>query len=238
VWTNDEGETETFPSVTTILSRVLAKPAIPRWAARSCGEYVRDNMRRLYSISRDDPELVVELVKAAPWKIRDAAADRGTLVHALAEAIALDQTPTVPPELEGYVRAYENWVADFQVEYVAAEASVYSREIGYAGTLDAIVRVPSLGQILVDFKTGKDVYPEAALQLTAYRWADFIGMPDGSEVYMPDIDGSYVLHLMDGKYHFVSVKDDRARWLSVVDLFHWSNEKGVVGATVSPGAML
>ena len=45
---------------------------------------------------------------------------------------------------------------------------------GYAGTIDAIAIKPDRpedGIYLIDYKTGKKIYPETALQLTAYRKA-------------------------------------------------------------------
>lgn len=241
VW-GGTGETETFDSVTTILGRVLAKPAIAPWAARTCGEYVRDNMRSLRRVWDSDPEAIVAMVKQAPWKVRDDAAERGTLVHTLAEMATLGQAPSVPDEVKGYVAGWTAWVDDYRVKFVAAEGTVYHRGHGYAGTFDCIVETPSLGQILVDYKTGKDIYPEAAKQLTAYRNAEFVGLPDGrTEAPMPEVEGTYVLHLMDGDYDLVPVRSDasqREAWAHVLALFRDSQRSDLIGASMGQGGRL
>jgi hypothetical protein len=242
------GELETFFSVTTILSRVLAKPAIPGWAARTCGEYVAENMNRLYAVWKNDRATVVKMVKEAPWSQRDSAAVRGTGVHDLLEQLALGQSPTIPGYAQPYVDAWQRWRDRFGVEPVATEATVYDRRRGYAGTLDLIADAGDLGRILVDYKTSKDVYSEATLQLTAYRWAEFVGMPDGrTEEPMPEVTGTYVLRLSpdttDG-FDFVPVKSDQLqelRWNSVLDLFAWTLQDDLIGASMGeppPPALL
>lgn len=221
-----------FVSVTNVLSRVLAKPALVPWASRTCGEYVRDNMGRLYGTWRRDAESVVDLVKNAPNEVRDAAAHRGTLVHALVEATALGQTPSVPPELKGFINSWVNWVSDYHVAFEVSEGTVYNREHGYAGTFDLIAYTTSLGRILVDYKTGKDVYPEAAKQLTAYRHGEFIGLPDGSEGEMPEVDGTYVLRLSPDGYDVVPVRSDASQWeawLAILHLYHDMQRTDLVG---------
>lgn len=235
VW-DGSGMTETFDSVTTILNRVLNKPAITGWATRSCGEFVADNMGRLYGVWKEDREALVEMVRQSPWKRRDGAAERGSKVHAIAEARALGQTVIVPEALAGYVHGWEEWVAAFSPTFLAAEATCYSREHGYAGTFDLICETERTGRILLDYKTAKDVYPEASLQLTAYRGAEFVGMPDGTEEPMPEVEGTYVLLLKaDGEWDLVPVRSDSwqwLRWCSVLDLFRWTRETDLIGASV------
>lgn len=237
VWGHTD-RTESFDSVTTILAKVLAKPAIAPWAARTCGEYVRDNMGFLYGCWKNDRDSVVDLIKQAPWKVRDAAADRGTLVHALAEAVTLGQDPTIPPELAGHVASWQAWREDHEVEFLAAEATCYNRYLHYAGTFDAIVEATVRGErqrCLVDYKTGKDVYPEAAFQLTAYRMAEFIGLPDGTEEEMPEVDGTYVLRLSADDYDMVPVKSDdlmRNNWVIMCELYSELGRSDLLGASV------
>jgi hypothetical protein len=81
---------------------------------------------------------------------------------------------------------------------------------------------------LLDMKTGKGVYPEVALQLAAYRNAEFIGLADGSEAEMPDVDACAVLHLPEaGGYELVDVRADAdvfRTFLYVREVFRWQNE--------------
>jgi hypothetical protein len=134
---------------------------------------------------------------------------------------------------------FKHFLADHQPEFVATEASVYSRTQRYAGTLDAIVRLN--GQlIIVDYKTrggtnyplsGQTkgaIYPDDALQLAAYRHADFIGLPDGSEQAMYETDGAAILLLTDTGYQFMEVDagDETFQFfLYVREVFRWQQEK-------------
>jgi hypothetical protein len=94
--------------------------------------------------------------------------------------------------MAGFDRFLNTYEPTFEVGM--AEASVFNRAQRYAGTLDALGSIDGR-RLLFDWKSGKSVYPEVALQLAAYRHAEFIGMPDGSEFPMPAVDGAVVLHL-------------------------------------------
>ena len=78
----------------------------------------------------------------------------------------------------------QEFLFDFEPEVYWSEATVYSREYGYAGTADLICKIrigDSLLPAIVDFKTGKAIYNDTAMQLTAYARADFVGLDDGKE---------------------------------------------------------
>lgn len=225
-----DGTTLSLPSVTTILSTVLAKPALPRWAAKECGSYAADNIHVLAQIeAHEGPQAVAKMVANAPWATRDAAAAKGSLVHELIEAMTLDQAPTVPVEVSGYVRAWEQWLTDFGPHPIVAEAMVAGD--GYAGTLDQICEIGS-ERWLIDYKTGKGIYPEVSLQLTAYAGAEHIVV--GGELHeMYPIDRLGVLHLQDGKYEFREVDRCPGMWSRVLDLYSWITDESPIGAPLT-----
>jgi hypothetical protein len=139
--------------------------------------------------------------------------------------------------------AFTLFVRDYEPEYLATEASVYSRKWHYAGTLDAIVKIDNR-TLLLDAKTGKGVYPEVALQLAAYRYADFIGAPDGSEEPMYPVDGCAVLHLpAEGPtYQLVDVRADEQifkSFLYALEVFMWQEDysKGVLLGPLQTGGL-
>jgi hypothetical protein len=133
----------------------------------------------------------------------------------------------IPEELRPYVSGFLKWNDLWLPRFVNVEFTVYSREFGYAGTSDAlvmiwcqrredgelvpgpredgrVVRLPHTGwaRSIVDFKTG-NLYEEAALQVASYAKAEFIGLPDGSELPMPKVDHAALLYLKeDGSYEF------------------------------------
>jgi hypothetical protein len=154
------------------------------------------------------PEAAVDLLKRSPYAKRDSAANLGTEVHKWAESIILGAPkPVVPPEQRPFVSAFERFLADHRPEYLASEAPVFNRGEWYAGTLDAIVAIAGRRYVL-DYKTGNGVYADAFVQLAAYRHADFLGLPDGTEHPMEPVDGCLVLHLRPTGYRLLQCAID------------------------------
>jgi hypothetical protein len=215
-----------FPSVTAIIKGGVPAPFLTQWAAKAAAEYAIANLDRLAALP---PGQAVREVKRAPWRQRDQAADLGTAVHAVIEADASSHPrPTLPAEARPWVAAFDQFAADHRPAWIASEATVFSRRYGYAGTLDAIVGLTGRpGLVLLDVKTGRGVYPEAALQLAAYAHAEFIGRPDGAEVPLPPIDSGAVLHLRPAGYQLVPVPVGQAvleAFLAALAVFRWTTD--------------
>lgn len=215
---------ENYWSVTTILGGGLPKPALLPWGIKSVAEGAVDDrvvLRALLDKCETPGECrsgsycaacdeTVRFLKGKPYAHRDRAADLGTYVHDAAEAYVLGKPfPEWPLMVRPRMEAFERFLADYTPKYEATEASVYNRTEHYAGTLDAIATIAGR-KLLLDTKTGKGVYPEVGLQLAAYRHAEFIGLPDGSETAMPAVDGAAVLHLPEsGGYELLEVRADQ-----------------------------
>jgi hypothetical protein len=219
-WRNDN-----YWSVTTILGGGLPKPALLPWGIKSVAEGAVTKRNILLEMLGEckTPKVcqegnfceacdqTVRWLKSTPYAHRDRAADLGTFVHSAAEAYVLKKPfPTWPPLVAARMEAFEQFLTDYQPVYEATEASVYNRTEKYAGTLDGIATIAGR-KILLDTKTGKGVYPEVGLQLAAYRYAEFIGLPDGSEEPMHEVQGAAVLHLPEsGGYQLIEVLADQA----------------------------
>lgn len=100
----------------------------------------------------------------------ESARALGSAVHAAIHY--LDESDldwdTVTPELTGYVRAWEKFKLETQIEIELREYRVFNRIFGYAGTLDRTARLNwEPGTWLLDAKTGahEDWH---ALQSAAY----------------------------------------------------------------------
>lgn len=198
-----------YPSVTTILNATMPKPALVGWAARSTAEWAVDHRAEWTDIS--DRQAAVDLLKGAPFRDRDKAGEVGTAVHRYAEQIARgEDVSDIGEEVRPFVPHYSRFLADWNPTYIETEATVFSLEMGYAGTLDAIARIPGLGVVLLDTKTSRaGVFPETALQLAAYEAADFIGRNDGTtEDEMPEVEQTVVLHLRPDGYRLVPLRVD------------------------------
>ena len=214
---------EEFPSVTSVLGTALAKPGLTSWAAREAAEFAVAHLGLLGTL---DADAAVDLVRGAPWRHRDRAADLGSLLHEVVEARLLGvEPPEVGDEHRPRVAALDDWLARWSPdEVLCAEVTVYSRRHGYAGTLDMLVR--RAGETwLLDVKTGKAVYSEVALQLAAYRHAEFVGAPSGQELPVPEVDRCGVLHLRQRSWELVPVDVGDDEWVAfraALRLARWS----------------
>lgn len=132
------------------------------------------------------------------------------------------------PELAPYLEHFLRFEAEWEPEWTASEMVVANPEHGYAGTLDYLIKasgrigdalratgwsVDPDGDLMGDTKTGGEwdrvtaqghvhgVYPEAGLQMSAYRRAKWCWLRDGSRVPMPPVaEVGVVLHLRPEGY--------------------------------------
>ena len=207
-----------YPSVTTILS-VLAKPALIHWAAKTSA-----------SLVLDDPMQYDTAEKAAGgiYAARDKAADRGSMVHSLIEALfkgAAVETETMPEHVRGYYAAFWRWVKTVDPKPVYAEATVYNDEFGYAGTTDLVAAFPDKSLRLIDFKTSGAIYRESSLQLEAYRRAGWI-LPRGTQatpILMPPVSETAIVRLdSDGSFEYRTMNGNFEAFLAAKTLWEWS----------------
>jgi hypothetical protein len=163
----------------------------------------------------------IEYLKGAPNRSRDTSAELGTHIHDEIERMILSGEPSssYPLPIRRQMENFRAWCEEFNPEWEASELRAYSRTHGYAGTLDAIAVIDGTRYIL-DVKSGKGVYPSAALQLAAYAHADFTVIdkfhpgsiqvtpnrgrryyewsgPAQDEYPLPDIEAAGVLHIRE-----------------------------------------
>jgi hypothetical protein len=198
--------------VTTILSKGLPKPAIPYWAAKSVAEYVIRNPAGVEQLRTMGEGPAIAALKQIPWQKRDEAAVRGTDVHALAERIIHGETVDVPDHLAGHVDGYVRWLAAFDVQPLLTEQPVAHRKWRYGGKFDALVTIGRgkwAGRSpLLDWKTSSGVYGETALQTAAYANAEFYAPDTDTEIPMPHIDCTGVVHITEGETVFYPLAED------------------------------
>lgn len=139
-----------IPGVTTVLN-ILAKPALIQWA----WELGRQNL---------------------DWReVRDSAGDIGTLAHFLIMCHLKGETPDTseysPADIEkatNCLNKFKNWLKEHPISPVMIETPLVSEKYKFGGTLDLFAEYN--GEfVLVDFKTGKAIYPEMLYQVAAYQ---------------------------------------------------------------------
>src|SRR5262245_49404625 len=179
-----------LPSVTTVLE-IIAKPALGPWYAKEERRYFETAMLEVLSQpGARDPEYVLAAVAEAVTGVK--AADRekqralmiGTAIHAGIEwhlrcRLGEDagDEPRLPDAAALPVESWKDVPTSVALEPLAIERTVYCEACGYAGTLDLYARVRGVLTVL-DWKSGKAIYPEAFLQNVAYRHAaGRLGLP-------------------------------------------------------------
>lgn len=260
---------ETFDSVTTILSGGIPKPALKAWGERLVAETAVKRLEQWQGMTAQE---AVDWLKRAPFRETDRAAIQGSDVHdwcekhVLGVGLSVDDLKEDDPK-RPYLEGFLSFLAEWKPRYEMTEATVYNRKIGVAGTLDFLawlsldhltaLHMPGnwldetfeprpTGEVLMlgDIKTGKGVYGEVALQLAAYRLAEFIGMPDGTEVPVPKVAGCVVLHLTPTGYELVPVIAGETefryfRYAQMVREFDQIHGKNVLGTALPcAGALL
>ena len=172
------------------------KSALKFWAARMCAEYADQNWGTLTTaLDR------VDLIKGAPFRRADKAADAGNIVHDWIDVfIKTGQSPEpktvnfATSTVRNMWQSFTRFVDVYKPVFTDAEFTVWSDTYGYAGTMDWSARIGDW-HVLGDTKTGKGVYPEVGLQISAGAFADYKIEPDGSQREIPRYDRYAVLHV-------------------------------------------
>ena len=212
-----------YVSVTTAIGEGIPKPQLNKWFVRNMAETAAKFRETLANM---DEEEAKEWLLAYRSPSDGSAAILGSSIHGIIEKIAKNEPHKEPTEEEApFVEAFMKFLKKHKPTVIEAEATVFSHEYGYAGTMDAMMEIN--GDVyVVDTKTGKGVWPEAALQLAAYRHADFFGRPDGTEDPIPPCSGGLVLHLRPTGYKVIPVDTGPEvfdTFLSALDVFRWTN---------------
>jgi len=218
-------EGKTYPGVTGILKIIDKSDALMGWAARNTAEAavaLMETMPALYA-SVGPEGIVKALTSRANWK-RDEAASLGSDVHSWAELVTRGETlPILPEGVRAHVLGYLDWWKESGWTLRVSEAMVVSPEMGYGGTIDLLARDRDGKTVLADLKTGRGIYSEAVLQLTAYGMATWIG--HGDNVYkMPAPDRYVILHVTREGVREVEVEVgslEREAWAAAITLAAW-----------------
>lgn len=199
-----------IPGVTTLIKGGLPAPALMYWSARSVAEYVYDNPEDVEALRRMGRGPMVQALKEVPWQKRDTAGERGTDIHALAEALVAGHEADVPEELQGYVQAALNFMSEWDIEPLIVEGRVAHRAHWWAGTGDLWARCGDGRTAYFDYKSAASgIWPETAFQAAAYTHAEFY--VDGDEEKpLPAVDFAAAVWLQPGEYQVIPLKADEA----------------------------
>jgi hypothetical protein len=237
--------------VTTILGDGVPKPALINWAANATADAA---INRWDELATMPPAARLKALQGARYEDKDRAAKRGTEVHALAEKLVMGQAVQAPDDIAGHVEAYARFLDEFSVKALHVEFSIASVRWGYAGTGDLIADLllpgessvpdewkPFLGgqiRLLLDTKTARSgIYGETALQLAAYRYAEFL-IDGGVDLPMPEVDACAAIHVRGDGYDLIPVtagEQQHKQFLYAQQVgFFTSTSRDLIGAPVVP----
>lgn len=225
------------PGVTTIIDSGLPKPALINWAANATAEYAVDHWEDLADLK---PAARLKRLQGARYESKDAAARRGTEVHAAAEQLLAGKSVQVPEEIAGHVESYARFLDEFKVEPIHVEFSCVSYLWGYAGTADLCARLilpeKGLKTLLMDLKTTRSgIFGDVGLQLAAYRYPD-VWIVDGEEIDPVEVDYCAGIHVRADGYDLVPVEageQQHKAFLYAMKVGEFSNgSRDLVGAPI------
>lgn len=215
----------TVTSVTSAIKHGLPKPYLVGWSAKATAEAaIKDHDVIDLMLKKGDKKGALQHIKGARYRNMNEKADRGNIVHSAIDAY-LSGTPWTTKQIEermeevdiphymrestrGMINGVMGFLFDSEPEIYFNEATLYSRQHGYAGTADIGGKLfvgKTRNNAIIDVKTSPRIYDEVALQLVAYARADFVGHNDGTEgelipgggdiqygiVIRPKADGTY-----------------------------------------------
>lgn len=173
----------------------------------------------------------------APWETEPATAEelsriyatRGPMgLHVHAVTAAYPGTVACPSEVCGgecgaYRAQFGRFVETYRPVFLRRETPVFSRSHGYAGTPDWIAVIGD--RVLIgETKTGR-AYPQVALQLAGYRYAEFTIDADGTETPVPQCSGGVVLSLFPDSYELRDVRCDDDVFQAFLSLRNFHDHK-------------
>jgi len=139
-----------LPGVTTVLG-VLNKPALVPWANNLglAGINVREYVDILATVGKIGHDMICCHNKGVKF---EANGERADLID----------------KAENCFLSYLAWEKQHKVEPILCEEPLVSERYGFGGTVDMLARVDGV-ETIVDYKTGKAIYPEHIYQVAAYR---------------------------------------------------------------------
>lgn len=208
--------TEPYLSVTSALG-VINKPQLAYWYGQ-----------QVYYAVAANPSLDEKAALAAPYKTSNDAKERGSTIHTIIEAFKSTEKhiENIPAHIQPYAFAFYDFMRDHNPTMIAQEKTVFNDTHRIAGTLDIYCKIGET-EMIVDVKTGKDIYQEAGLQLSAYaQMLRSEGKPVKSIAVLlleTGTDGKPT-----GKYKFQTMTEDFDAFLAAKKLYEYVNRERLI----------
>ena len=241
-------------SVTTITKKAFGiGEGLANWIGSTVANAAVEEVEAWQAIERSaGRDEAVKYLAGVRYRKTEQARTRGTRFHTYAENLALGRDPgELEPLLVPYAEQLARWFHHFHPTFLMAEAPVYNIERGYAGTTDGVMELGGK-RVIFDYKTtehgplsekNRPPWPEAALQLCAYRRATEVGLlreevttergryyiydPTAAHEPMPEVDGALVIVISPHDCRAIPVVTDDSVWhafLIAMEAARWQEE--------------
>ena len=155
----------------------------------------------------------------------------GTGVHDYILDRSKGKKPKVASKYARPVANYEKFRKVFKPKTLLADAMVYSLKHGYAGTLDEVAEIGDK-QVLIDWKTSKELYPDYKMQVEAYYRAIIEMLTTDVTVALPAVHELWLVQLdkekeFDEKKHVLKFEPNIERFKAFLGLrsyFYWNKQ--------------
>ena len=159
-----------------------------------------------------------EVYKDAPTWQMEAAADRGTKVHAATEALDVSGRAEIESDYLPYLQAYALFLREHEAAWELSETAMYHPEHRYAGTIDRYGMVDEK-KTLLDIKTTYRVMkPLCLASLNLYRMM--------LQARGKTVEQLMILHLKkDGTYKLIRFEENDAVPMALLTLHNLTKPK-------------
>lgn len=168
---------DALPSVTRKLDIIGGDKteALMGWAVKESLRHVSDFLtQHAVEGCYITPGLIEEAVKVGrkrPEKIKDAAGELGTRIHAcIDEWILTGKTRTLTVDEATAFKNFRGFVDKARLKFICGDLAVASVKYRYGGRLDALAMMGNK-LVLLDWKTSNAIRDDYALQVAGYRLA-------------------------------------------------------------------
>jgi hypothetical protein len=182
-------------------NKIITKEGDTRWYSVAKSKSWVPSVTSILSIADKGKYFQKWLANQGSWenacKVRDKAAERGTIVHEISEDLLNGEEVVLDsgPEIIKRVMCLEEWYNQYQPEIIMQETMLAFPGIRFAGRFDILARIDNKN-VLIDIKTG-NYYKSHDLQASMYKilWDTIIEDTGAGKEFM--IDEMYGLYLND-----------------------------------------
>ena len=213
-------------------NKVISKEGATRWYSIAGSKQWVPSVTSILSVADKGEYFHKWLANQGSWenacKVRDKAAQRGTIVHEISEDLLNGEEIILDagPEIIKRIMCLESWYYEYSPEIIAQEVMLAFPGVRFAGRFDILARIDNKN-VLIDIKTG-NYYKSHDLQASMYKilWDTIVEDTGAGSEFM--VDEMYGLYLNDKWKKKPNPTFKKLKFLpnvveSAVNLWHWMN---------------